>query len=208
MTLLLFQYTIVNLMREYWRINSRCLLGQHEETTVPISVTEISYKTMTTTSIQIVLTLHFVVSIMFSASWKSQKNRYISIRIRFCSCSGLVSLQFERDWSLATVHARPTSRQELRQKPPSTLNMFWVSVCLYLHAHYSTSHWISLTVRVFLFHWPSIWGHLAHEESCIPVQFINFVLVQAIMCCSFSIIQGARVEISTDASNSPAQSVK
>jgi hypothetical protein len=36
---------------------------------------------------------------------------------------------------------------------------------------------------------------LAHEESCIPVQF---VLVQAIMCCSFSVIQGARVEISTD----------
>jgi hypothetical protein len=30
----------------------------------------------------------------------------------------------------------------------------------------------------FFFQWPSIWGHLAPEESCIPVQFINFVLVQ------------------------------
>jgi hypothetical protein len=29
----------------------------------------------------------------------------------------------------------------------------------------------------------------------------NNVLVQAIMCCSFSVIQGARVEISTDAGN-------
>jgi hypothetical protein len=56
-------------------------------------------------------------------------------------------------------------------------------------------------VEVFFFQWPSIWGHLAHEESCIPVQFINFVLVQAIMCCSFSVIQGARVEISMDASD-------
>jgi hypothetical protein len=54
---------------------------------------------------------------------------------------------------------------------------------------------------LFFFQWPSFWRHLAHEESCIPVQLIYFVLVQAIMCCSFSVVQWARVEISTDASN-------
>jgi hypothetical protein len=25
----------------------------------------------------------------------------------------------------------------------------------------------------FFFQWPSIWVHLAHEGSCIPVQFCN-----------------------------------
>jgi hypothetical protein len=49
-----------------------------------------------------------------------------------------------------------------------------------------------------LFFRTSIWGHLAHEGSCIPV---HFVLVQAIMCCSFSVIQGAHVEIYMEVSN-------
>jgi hypothetical protein len=40
----------------------------------------------------------------------------------------------------------------------------------------------------------SSWGILHSSTICI-------VLVQAIMCCSCSVIQGARVEISTDASN-------
>jgi hypothetical protein len=61
--------------------------------------------------------------------------------------------------------------------------------------------WYQIVVISLALSSPSIWRHLAHEESCIPVQFINFVLVQAIICCSFSVIQGACVEISTDASN-------
>jgi hypothetical protein len=74
----------------------------------------------------------------------------------------------------------------------------------YLLNNWRVKVWTKLNDVIFFFfffQWPSIWGHLAHEESCIPVQFINFVMVQAIMCCSFSVIQGARVEISTHASN-------
>jgi hypothetical protein len=107
---------------------------------------------------------------------------------------------------------------------------FFISHQLFLLMLMSSSTWLNLLVLVFpislcplnfnsnalhsillfFFQWPSIWGHLTHEESCIPIQFcnvtsclcwINFVLVQAIMCCSFSIIQEACVEISTDASN-------
>jgi hypothetical protein len=35
-----------------------------------------------------------------------------------------------------------------------------------------------------------------------------FVLVQTIMCCSFSVIQGARVEIPTDVSNFTPQKIE
>jgi hypothetical protein len=66
------------------------------------------------------------------------------------------------------------------------------NVCSLLRMCLSTLHSLRY---FFFFQWPSIWGHLAHEEPCIPVQF---VLVHAIMCCSFSVIQGARVEISLD----------
>jgi hypothetical protein len=68
-------------------------------------------------------------------------------------------------------------------------------VSTYILYHHNTTYQLFTLVKchdIFFFQWPSIWGHLAHEESCIPVQF--FVLAQVIMCCSFSVIQGARVE--------------
>jgi len=66
------------------------------------------------------------VLITFSASWKSQKTGHTGIGFRFCSRPSVIPLQLERHWSLATVHTWPTSRQELGQKPPPALNMFWV----------------------------------------------------------------------------------
>jgi hypothetical protein len=92
-----------------------------------------------------------------------------------------------------------------------------------LHENMAEASECMIWKLLFFYQWPSIWGHLAHDESCSPVQFCNvtscffhrkilqfvvprrtvffsIVLVQAI-CCSFSVIQGERVEISTEVSN-------
>jgi hypothetical protein len=39
----------------------------------------------------------------------------------------------------------------------------------------SNNIWLFSKYKYFFFflQWPSIWVHLAHEESCIPVQFCN-----------------------------------
>lgn len=96
-----------------------------------------SYKATTRASSHIVLILHSVVLFTFSDSWKSQKTGHTGIRFRFCSRPSVISLQLECHWSLATVHTWPTSRQELRQKPPPALSMFWVRhqslLCIWMH---------------------------------------------------------------------------
>lgn len=95
-------------------------------TTLFLHHKQISCKTTTRVSSHIVLILHSVVLFTFSASWKSQKTGHTGIGFRFCGRPSVISLQLECHWSLATVHSWPTSRQELRQKPPPALNMFWV----------------------------------------------------------------------------------
>jgi hypothetical protein len=106
----------------------------------------ISCKATTRASSHIVLILHSVVLITFSASWESQKTGHTGIRFRFCSCPSVIPLQLECHWSLATVHTWPTSGQELRQKPPQALYMFWVRhwslLCIWIKWFLSSMHYL------------------------------------------------------------------